>query len=256
MATRKTATAGKANPTGIDFKKLAAKGKGKESMALVLAPMGKRKPLVVTTIGGAQYVQFLNTKSPKRMEVCDTLGIKASKMMQDQPCLHTANGPVILDPFEFFLTQSHFQHFSITDDQYNILESVMDVDEHPRGDFQEFMECIIVVMNDGELTPACCTFKGPKASAFHDGMTALSEKRDEPNDIGLFAGFTFTGTLREYTAKRSKRDMMLLDVEATPVDKKLAAKLEASFKDEQFMELLEECITSQKDRYATVLAKC
>lgn len=216
---------------------------------------GKKAPLLRPDVQGSNYVQFLNQKSKKRGEVLEALKIKSKDFREDTPILHTITGPVMLDPFRFWMSPHYFQHFSEVDKEYNILSSIMGVDDKPGGNYQENNEAIIFVLTPkGEIIPACCNFRTTKSSAFHAVTTHLDEQKSDASDDGVHADWLAAVTLEDYLSK-AKLESVITHTTVERVDAKLAAKLAARFGDKQFISDLSKCVTSIKARHAAVEAK-
>jgi hypothetical protein len=221
----------------------------------IIAPFGTRKPLLKPDVQGCNYVQFVNPKAKRFAEILSATKMKAKDWPEDQPVLNTVGGPVVLDPFEYLLTSQYFQHFSEFDDQYNILSSIMDVDEKPGGSYTEFVEALIVVHHKGNIYPATCGFKSTKTAAFHTFNTYLSEGRIEPGDDGVLIGAMATYTSSEYTSKSSRRELIIGDCTVDTTPKDVAALVKKAFGNAAFLADLQKCVTAMKARYALVESK-
>lgn len=221
-----------------------------------------KKPLLKPEVSACNYVQFLNSKSGKYADVLGSLGIKPKDWVADTPVLHTVTGPVLLSPFRYFLTTQFFQHFSEFDDRYEILSSMMDIDEKPGREFTECVEALIVVVvppggshKAERYFPAHMNFRGTKAAAFHTLNTHINERMEEASETGCYQDFFGEFTLTEYTSKASRREMTIGDCVVNPAGAAQKAALNKAFTDKNFMTDMGKCIESMKNRHAAVTAK-
>ena len=226
-----------------------------------LAPMGRKPLLRPTTQAGCNYLQFLNTKAEKRGEICDQLKMKSSQVPNDAPIVHTGTGPILCDPFRYVVTSQFFQHFSETDNKYQILNSVMDVDESPGGDFKEYVEVILIVFPPkGQPVPVHAGLKTTKTGLFHKVDEFIREHAAEADGNGVYAGFLaevseFEEKTTRANARGEKFDYTIPVIEIDKIGAKEATQLAAAFKDAGFLQQLNDCVESMKARYSLVESK-
>jgi hypothetical protein len=209
------------------------------------------------------YVLFV---SPK--------GQTFAKVAQQIPDLQDGDAILIrgdsytrLNPFRFYLVQA-FQHFSIVDSQGSITETTFDLETAKQDKTRRWSEhvetVIIVIMPDGSLVPATCTFKTTKTNAAHkaiEEMRAASEvvtwaERSPEHKASSFAPWPYARFVVTVTLKRgtSKGGFAFVAANAFTRPTGLAdwQALAEAFKDDKFKKLCEAVYDRYQDRVADI----
>jgi len=257
MAIRvKKTTETKPAPVATKSERPAALKNKPDNGPVVMKGFGERRKLLVDGPVIGNYVQFVNTKSKNRDDICDKLNVKSKNMIDDFPIVMVAGKPTLLEPFAYIPTEQWFQHFSIMTETYEITESYIDVDEKPGQDFDDCIETVIIVVTGkGELIPACCLFKNTKTRAFSDVMTYISEQQEKAQGNGAYDSVLATVTLTEYTSKSTRREMMIGSAECEECPNDIRKALADAFKTPEFLQQLKDCVKANSARYELVKSK-
>lgn len=151
-------------------KKLATKAVATtNAMDLINKTPGFVKPLE-STGGSAVYVQFAHPNAENYSGITAAASAQRKTVTKGQPCLVTADQIMVLDKFEFIILPHHFQYWADVDGEG---KPVKVYDEPMRWPVKEFIEAGILVVYNGEITPATCRFMGPKCPGIKKAVDML-----------------------------------------------------------------------------------
>lgn len=127
------------------------------------------------------YVQFISRKG----QAFATVAAHVPGLDEGDPVLIRGEKvkPIKLNPFRFYLIGA-FQHFSAVDGMGTITKTVLSKDavqSDPGTKYLEHLETCIIVLADGELVPARCTFKSTKINPAHTAVSTLREATETEN---------------------------------------------------------------------------
>lgn len=247
LASRKEVVPVESNPgTGLPV------GFGGDLPAVV-SPMYQRTP----------YVLFVSPKGQTFSKVAQ----KIPDLQDGDPILVCGDSYTRLNPFRFYLIQA-FQHFSIVDSQGQITETTLDREKAKADTIRRWLEhvetVLIVILPDGSLVPATCTFKSTKVNAAHKATEELRKAANTEEWAALspehkasaIAPWPYARFVATVTTKRgtSKNGFAFVAANAFTRPTGLAdwQALGDAFKDAEFKKLCEAVFYRYQDRIADI----
>ena len=228
-------------------------GFGGESNIAVSAPLYQTNP----------YVLFVSPKGQTFAKIAQQI----PDLQDGDPVLIRGDKYTRLNPFRYYLIQA-FQHFSVVDSLGKILETTLDPETAKNDKARKWAEhvetVLIVILPDGSLVPATCTFKTVKTNAAHKSIEELkaaedidswSERSPEHKASAVapwpYARFVSTVTLKRGT---SKGGFAFVSANAFTRPTGLAdwQALGENFKDDNFKKLCESVYDRFQGRVADI----
>lgn len=134
---------------------------------------GSDEALIPLVEGGfaSPYVQFYHPNAKNARNIIGALG----NIEEGTPVYVNGQEFTHLDPFKFILCPMYYQYFADFDSDGKPTEVYLPSMKYPR-DFKECINAVIlVIQDDGNITPARCRFMGPKCPACRTAVHAITD---------------------------------------------------------------------------------
>lgn len=225
---------------------------------------GKETPIAVAdnAPATAPYVQFVSVKSSKWGEY---LQYHRDLRDGDPILIDGGKNPNRLQPMRFFLASAQ-QYWAIVNDENEIVRARFDRPEDRK--YTEFVEAALLVFDGEGLTPALCTFRGPKTAAVLAATREITEctsvawsKRSPDHALAIKLAsdprlrVVTTVSLQSRTSRTSGYKYVVANGTANPASAGDFQLLAAYLKDEGKQKQMTHVLSRYAERVNGVIAK-